>query len=151
MTNKVKINLTIDPFLWQDAKLNHINASKVLEDSLTMQLAVLNKDLDGVNLKRVKREMEVEEKELYKKQKKVNELRQMIEVIEKKKLEQEKKVMAEQEEKIIKSKSCMKCGNIIEKDGKTFDVEGKKVCKSCYMSTPPVDMMKWVKESVTGQ
>lgn len=141
---KSKLTINVDTYLLEEAKDNHINFSSTMKEALQHKLAFIKQDMDGINIKITRIELEKEEKKLLKTQQKVSILRENIRKFEEKQAKSEENRLKNEKERMENAKKCIKCNKIIAELEKKHQLSKGFMCNGCYMTTPPMELRKWI-------
>jgi hypothetical protein len=143
---KANTTLTIDVNLRNKARQLNINLSELFKESLINKIAILEEDVEGIDVVLIKRELEREERKLNNISGKVSSLRTKLLMIEEKK-NKEQELKLKEEKKIIEElRKCKNCGVVIETETKFHDFPIGKICNACFISTPPKETKRWYNE-----
>lgn len=139
---KVKVSVSIDHNLLMESREQELNLSGELESTLRAKLEYLNNNLDKIKFKSLKKIYESKELEYNKLRVQIHNIKNKIELINKKQLEDEENRLKELEKQAKNSKTCLVCKNIINDTKQLIKTKsGGMLCRSCFMSGN--DPTKW--------
>ena len=143
---KTTITITVDSDVIDEIRQLRINISGEINDFLRSILARYNEDVEGINIRLERIELDKAMKKLSQWQTTVKATQARIERWESLQTEKEKVKLEEQKEAIESANRCDICKEVKSDEMKMHNFGKKKVCNSCYMSSTAVKIKEWMKE-----
>jgi len=138
---KTKVSISIDPFIYEDAKNNHINISQTTQEALQTKLAILKDDINGINIGILKNKLDKWRKKSIEAQKKVSNYQNKLDQIDKIQKDKEAKELENQKKQLENQNKCIVCKTIIDNDKFTKVNSGNIMCNNCFLNGN--DPTKW--------
>ena len=143
---KAHTSLTIDGDLIDQAKTLNINISGVCNEHLATLIRHHNEDVEGINVKLEKMELEKARKKLTYWQGMVKQSETKIAKWEEIQKEKEETELKEEKERIESAKRCYNCKEVKGELIKMHAFGEKQICNGCFMNSTPGDIKKWMEK-----
>lgn len=141
---KTHTTLTIDSEILEQAKSLNINISGALSDYLGSLIAKYEEDIEGINIRLERINLEKALKKLSHWQMTVKQCQAKIEKWEEIQKQKEEDQLQKEKEEIENAKKCIHCNRLIEGDMKSHNFTKGLVCNICYMNARSEDIKQWM-------
>lgn len=140
---KTHTTVTVDVDVLESARALRINISGEFNDFLKALLNQYNEDVDGINvrLERINLEKAIKKNQYW--QSTIKECQAKIEKWEQRHKEKEEERLKKEKEEIENSKKCLNCGRVIEGEMKSHEFIKGIVCNVCFLNSNADDLKRW--------
>ncbi len=140
---KTHVNITVDYEYWLKAKELNINLSRSFNDFLGTLIAQTGRDINKINILMVQKELAKLKTQMASIASEITQKESLVVQYQAIQDKKQKELLEKEKDRIMKSKTCLKCQRELTKEEKQVSFPKGIVCQGCFMTASKDDVNDW--------